>query len=317
MPDTPHAVWKDFCRLAEHHDFVRKFGHLSRVLEKFAIFEFSAGQSDEVFASTISPDAEFPVPPFPFPKLALVFEGHLVFLEEPVSDGVRLQCRAMLFMGLESQREVFARCTIDLDIEASLRAGEFVAEARDVESICRDADGTVRDYFGTELARLDDLFEGMKGTLGGADLEDYRSSIEGVRTSTRGLLEREASILQRFFVTGLHAIAWLNLPKHYIVERGPDIVRKASAKGSPERVPRFGERARFILLSHGEIKSRWGESQGTHASPMPHLRRGHFKTLRAERFKENRGKVIWVSPCHVNGACVEWRDGNVAYKVVG
>lgn len=42
---------------------------------------------------------------------------------------------------------------------------------------------------------------------------------------------------------------------------------------------------------------------GTHASPRPHLRRGHIRKLHPE----DKTQWIWVSPCFVNGAPTEQR----------
>lgn len=42
-------------------------------------------------------------------------------------------------------------------------------------------------------------------------------------------------------------------------------------------------------------------SHGTHASPIAHFRSGHFRVLRAERFTNKRGQVIFIPSCFVAG----------------
>lgn len=72
---------------------------------------------------------------------------------------------------------------------------------------------------------------------------------------------------------------------------------------------------RTIMLDLTSAK-RYGHPNrgGTHASPHPHQRRGHFKTLRAERFGENRGKRIWTRPAWVGDR--EWIYNGATYKVL-
>lgn len=56
-------------------------------------------------------------------------------------------------------------------------------------------------------------------------------------------------------------------------------------------------RAEVTLGISDKIKT----SGGTHASPVGHLRIGHFKTLRSERFTKKRFQTIFVHGCFVNG----------------
>ncbi len=65
-----------------------------------------------------------------------------------------------------------------------------------------------------------------------------------------------------------------------------------------------------------QIADRWHRAHmaNVRASPMPHLRRGHYRRLRDDGTGEKRR--VWVRASHVGGKCVEWRDGDVTYKVV-
>lgn len=54
---------------------------------------------------------------------------------------------------------------------------------------------------------------------------------------------------------------------------------------------------------------------GTHASPIPHLRKGHWRDLRSPMFKNKKGQKIWVVPASVGGD-LEMKDGGVVYRVI-
>ena len=121
------------------------------------------------------------------------------------------------------------------------------------------------------------------------------------------------------FYLGLQEVNWINHPDHYTIEvnANPPLDHKKKKKKA-SRIRRLHERPSHIILSKDDIVSKWRTAHqgGTHAPPIPHLRRGHYKTLRAERYKEKRGQRIWVRASHVGGECVEWRDGAVRYKVL-
>jgi len=50
-----------------------------------------------------------------------------------------------------------------------------------------------------------------------------------------------------------------------------------------------------------------------HSSPLPHKRRGHWRFLKAERFKEKRH--VWVRPADVNAGMM-FQIGKVIYEVI-
>lgn len=169
----------------------------------------------------------------------------------------------------------------------------------------------------TKLRELEEAwasFEGLKETQ--REYEAKRQElINQLDSHAKEINRMTMSNLRQHFYLGLQNIAWINHPDHYTVELNPEQRRRKLPKG---RVKRLTDRERYILLTKSEITEEWHRIHkgGSHASPVPHLRRGHYKTLRAERYKEKRGKRIWVRATHVNGQCVEWRDGNIIYKVI-
>jgi hypothetical protein len=113
---------------------------------------------------------------------------------------------------------------------------------------------------------------------------------------------------------GLQEVQWINKPDHFTVEVGPvEQPRKRKAKDG--RARRIAERSKFIVLTKNEIAEAWHRTHrgGTHASPVPHLRRGHYRTIDAA--KATGPRRVWVRAAHVNGECVEWREGDRRYKV--
>lgn len=328
---TPHALWKGLCRVLESKPFLRRFGtDPLRWLDSSAIFEIAGEQSASILQTEIDLDDEHPVPPFPFPRMLLLFPSHVLLLEQPEMDldASVLEFRSMLYFPATHEgrlHEEISFATIRLDVAASRGCGSIVSEVVDLRSQMHLQGGVrVRNFPPEANDPLDHSEDVLRRATDPLELSRFQPEareqlaelVAEVREKERVCREQTDEYTRTSFTCSLLAIAWINQPKHYIVERGPEIFRKPGKKGDG-RTPRLGERSRNIVVSHDDVRRRWSEGQGSHASPMPHLRRGHFKTLRSERFKEKRGKVVWVSPCHVNGACVEWREGAVTYKVVG
>ena len=72
-----------------------------------------------------------------------------------------------------------------------------------------------------------------------------------------------------------------------------------------------------IVIDLAEAK-RYGhriDRGGSHASPSPHVRRGHYATLRAKRFGLNVGKRVWRKQAWVGDT--EWVFDGSHYRVVG
>ena len=74
---------------------------------------------------------------------------------------------------------------------------------------------------------------------------------------------------------------------------------------------------RVILIDPadtGRYRTETGSADGSHASPRPHARRAHYRTLRAERFKENRGRRIAIRQAWIGDA--QWEHAGQIYKVL-
>jgi hypothetical protein len=149
-----------------------------------------------------------------------------------------------------------------------------------------------------------------------ADFEEKFAAVEAGRAELASLGQQfgavQVDVVREAFQFGLQAVQWLNKPEHYTVEIGAH-ERPRKAKGP--RVRRLAERPRYIVLTKTEIADAWHRVHlgGTHASPLPHLRRGHYRTLERATPGERR---VWVRPAHINGTCVEWREGDKRYRVL-
>jgi len=303
---TPHAMWKSMCRMMESKPFVRRFGaDVARDYESFAVFEISPDQYEEIVSVSDGAAYEIDIPPFPFPKMIMLTPEFAISIESPQMDTATqvLEYRSMIHWvsigegsGVGSEHEEITFATVRCDVGDSVAKGKLTIHADDIRSQIH--------FYGDRGSFYDYPF-----------VNDDGVNPEFIEARNKHY-EETSELVEVMFLCGLLTATWINRPKHYIVEHGPEVVRKDKGKNS-DRLPRLGERSRYILLDHEDVRRRWTGAHGEHGSPMPHLRRGHFKTLRAERYGDNRGKVIWVSPCHVNGACVEWRQGDVRYKVIG
>lgn len=320
---TAHALWKQMCRFAEDRPFVKLFGaDVMQRLSTFAIFDVTDIHSPDkvVQLRDLDYDSDNPIPPFPFPKIVLVIPDAIIALEAPQMDldtGI-LEYDSMLYAAYDAEMEkdqYIATCRIRIDTKRTAADRELRAEILNYLSLVDEARPTEHSdaSYEREVRKTEELANDERFP------EEMREKMRKLAVELRGvqgdLMEQRKRFARMTFLIGMMVVAWINRPKHYIVQLGPEIVRKPGR--DKDRIPRLGERERYIMIEHEEVRRRWSAVQGNHASPMPHLRRGHYKTLRAERFGANRGKVVWVSPCHVNGACVEWREGNVSYKVVG
>lgn len=116
-------------------------------------------------------------------------------------------------------------------------------------------------------------------------------------------------------VSNLEQVAAISHPANYVVKVTPELTpreaRKVSA-GAP-RPPQ--KRTHFIVVDH-EVLVGMRRGDGTHASPVPHERRGHWMRL-AERCRHAKllGKdKVWVRPAFVGEK--EWKNPKNHYEVL-
>lgn len=113
---------------------------------------------------------------------------------------------------------------------------------------------------------------------------------------------------------GLDQLHYINLPRHYLVVDTPAHVK---SRAKHVKTPRFNDRSKVLMIDPMKvhiIRPHSVSGGGEHASPVPHLRRGHTKVLKAERYKNKRWAVIHIHPTWVGPT--EWSHGRSQYKVI-
>jgi len=113
---------------------------------------------------------------------------------------------------------------------------------------------------------------------------------------------------------GLDQLHYINLPRHYLVVDTPAHVKP---RAKHVKTPRFNDRPKVLMVDPMKvhvIRPPSAGGGGEHASPIPHMRRGHTKVLKAERYKNKRWSVIHIHPTWVGPT--EWSHGRSQYKVI-
>lgn len=112
--------------------------------------------------------------------------------------------------------------------------------------------------------------------------------------------------------TGIEELMYFNTPDRFVVEVNHGIPRHNAKK-----IPRSGERPRYILLKPAEIRAKMGQNipeDHIRKSPIPHERRRHTKVLRSEKFRHKQGQTIIVPATWVGAT--EFTEGKTHYKVL-
>lgn len=115
-------------------------------------------------------------------------------------------------------------------------------------------------------------------------------------------------------------VTLINEPATFIVEERPLVPPKDNPNLS---VPRSIGRPHYIVLKPRQIRERFiypkrpedetEEESEARRKVGAHERRGHYRTLTAERFKHARGRVLWIDPIWVGPS--EAVRGPNKYKV--
>ena len=324
---TAAATWKSFCRLVED-PASRKFFRLAtpELVAKAAVFEVAADQRAEALAwrpaADVPPDESHDVvPPFPFPVLAIVYPGGVVVAMEPElsEDEAEFSCRMVAYTANPS-RNSLGEAQLSVSATAAPTQGPR-GVLKDLQFRYYDAPGDVSVEIPTTLDRAVRRVAEVEQRLatrnpGGAPLGDLANRFrEASAWLNANLVEIDGltrSIIPLEFEVSLHLLNWLSSPGNYVVRRHPAQPR-ARSQGS---IQRLGERTTHVIMRRDRIVSEWHGVHGSSAK-MPHLRRGHYRQLRAEFFKNTRGKFVWVRPSRIGGDQVRWTQAGRHYVVVG
>lgn len=97
----------------------------------------------------------------------------------------------------------------------------------------------------------------------------------------------------------LMVIDYINRPDRFIIKVTPAVSARELRLKEKGRKYSFNKKQTHIVLDHSQVREIIAASHGgSHASPLPHQRRGHWRQLKAECFKE---KIrVWVRPTDIN-----------------
>lgn len=110
--------------------------------------------------------------------------------------------------------------------------------------------------------------------------------------------------------TAIQELLYACQPNKFILEITPNKIREPKKN----RIPRFHERKIFTMLEPGVIRKKLGlPTVEIGGQKSPHERRGHWRTLTSEFYKEKRGQRIWIGAIWVGPS--EAMIGNKLYKV--
>jgi len=128
--------------------------------------------------------------------------------------------------------------------------------------------------------------------------------------------QRTTSLLNARLVVG--AIAHLLHGDGHMVRVRQDLPPERNHKNAKAAAKRPWIREglpTYILIDPDRVadyRPAGGTTSGTHLSPRPHERRGHWRQLRAERYREK--KLMWIKPAWIGDT--EWTCEGQTYKVV-
>jgi hypothetical protein len=149
-------------------------------------------------------------------------------------------------------------------------------------------------------------------TLDHDELLAFLAARDGIDALHGAMAEREVKAQ----ITVRMVMAYLTQCDEYVVEVTPAPERRDRGVAGPKPWTRTDLRS-LILIDPGRVEEYGhprADARGTHASPRPHPRRGHWRHFRAERFLRVCGQRSWVRAMWVGDR--EWVQGGQRYAVV-
>lgn len=287
--------WKRVCHVFDNPKAYKRHPEWKKVLDTCAIFDFRKHDFEKLQQETsISDDAKELMAPLPFPQIAIVHDWQVYVLdlfwlsEEAQIVAGNLLALMCPFPEYKHEYETAISGYVEIDFSTSVKFDDLAATTSDL--------------------RYTSLINGKPTyVMGDADPRALRvNEVDPHHESGK-------KVLPGLFMNVITFLTYINSPERFIVEQLPEKTGKLK-KG---RIPRLYQRPQYIILDKQSIKKRYLDSQPNgRKSPMPHLRRGHYRTLTSEKFKRKHGQRVWVRATHVKGNTVEWREGERHYRVI-
>lgn len=133
------------------------------------------------------------------------------------------------------------------------------------------------------------------------------------RPWTRELLKEYASAA---IPPILKQAAAISHPMNYIVKSSPALTPREKRRKERGIEPSIRKKPHFIVVDHDALISMRPKGNGTHASPIPHHRRGHWMKLadRCRHAKLLGKKKTWVRPAFIGDR--KFSDAKNLYEVL-
>lgn len=291
-PKREALSWRRICHLFDQEKVARRHLGWKNVLHRCAVFDFSAhefeGLSDSV---SVSDGAAELLSPLPFPQIAVLNDWQ--------------------FMACDS---------FWLSEDNEMLGTNLLAVVTPFNDYRQEYEIVVSGYVEIQLPPAPEEATAEHSGLRYTPLIHGNPTWINPRTEETRALRLNETSPQGDPGEMLTGMVW-NLIRFllYINDESRFVVRQSARKtGKPKkgRIPRAYQRPVYIVLDKETIKTRYLHSQPSgRCSPMPHLRRGHYRTLVADCYK-NPGRRVWIRATHVKGNEVEWREGERRYKVI-
>ena len=132
---------------------------------------------------------------------------------------------------------------------------------------------------------------------------DYQENVVDQRTSEYSLEDTDFERrLRRFlFLMAVKILLYISIPKYKAIRVTKSQVHPLSRPGVKNRPDRPILK---VIYVPSEVEVNQHKSVPTGVVMPPHRRRGHFRMLRDEKFRNQQGETIFVKPCLIHGGSV-------------
>ena len=283
-------AWRDICKAFENKKVRKRHPGWAKTIEQCALFCIEREEVLTLWPGELHiPDVATIAAPLPFPETAVLSKERFCIGKDFWLNEELQQAGGSILTGFDLDKIRGHRAA--WIYSANIRI-DLIAWAKMLRS--NDPHEEHNALFIEDASHVNTLT--IKGKhVGGADVP-----------------EPNHATLLGGFGTLLAFKEHIHQPGNFIVKNTPEKMRKP-LKG---KIPRMHSRPTYIVVDKAAITRRYAAANpGIHKSPVPHLRRGHYRTLASNRYKEP-GKRVWVRATHVKGNDVEWREGDRHYKVI-
>jgi hypothetical protein len=267
--------------------------------------EFGAGQWEERLKAT----AEH----LPWPRVTVALPAEAIFVQyqDPkpfLTDMHSPQEADLQFLllshhiispGEEQQRGI----VVAIHAGVQFRGQEYVTRAFSKAFLVPNSAGYSRTKYCSEGYSIKDM-----------DKIQNQLMTTGLDTDWEVIRRDTDTIQDHGFTRALLVLSYINRPDRCLVERTERKRKPGKSRKSRKSGP---QASRHILIPRDVVVSEY-RSAHPGIKKMPHFRRGHWRTLRAERYGEKRGTRIWVRPTQVGEPDITWagrpRVMRVAYS---